>query len=111
MLEEAERLDTGEYKLLVAVNMFLACAARAIALPTDREHVAMVFAKCACSGAREHVALVAGDKKPPKMHEEQGTTKLRIVDPFADEGVWAIVDDGCNSCTHSTAWRKNAQEK
>ena len=33
------------------------------------------------------------------------------MDPFEDEGVWAIVDDACNSCTHSLPWRLNAEEK
>ena len=35
----------------------------------------------------------------------------RIVDPIRDEGIGAIVDDGCNSCCHGSAWRKNAEEK
>ena len=59
MLEEAERLDAGENKLLDIGNMFLDCADRAIALPTDREHVAMVVVK-------EKVALVADNVKATK---------------------------------------------
>ena len=45
------------------------------------------------------------------MHQDKCTTALRVVDPFTDPHVWAIVDEGCNSCTHSDAWRINAQEK
>ena len=37
------------------------------------------------------------------------TLSLRDVDPTADEGVWAIVDDGCNSCCHGEVWRQNAE--
>ena len=35
------------------------------------------------------------------------TLRLRVVDPIADDGVWAIIDDGCNSC-HGDVWRQNA---
>ena len=45
------------------------------------------------------------------FHKEASPTHHRVVDPFEDEGVWAIVDDGCNSCTHSKEWRLNAEEK
>ena len=37
--------------------------------------------------------------------------QLRVVDPLEDEGVWAIVDDGSNSCCHGQIWRKNAEAK
>ena len=36
---------------------------------------------------------------------------IRTVDPYADPGVWGIVDDGCNSCCRSHAWRVNATPK
>ena len=52
--------------------------------------------------------------RPPPVaifHKDKGPTHLRIVDPFDDEGVWAIVDEGCNVCTHSDTWRHNAVEK
>ena len=32
--------------------------------------------------------------------------ELRDVDPAAYDGVWAIIDDGCNSCSYE-AWRQN----
>ena len=35
------------------------------------------------------------------MHfKDNQTRNLRVVDPIADEGVWAIMDDGCNRCCH-----------
>ena len=53
-------------------------------------------------------ALVAARTE---CHAEKQNNKLRVVDPFEDEGVWAIVDDGCNSCTHSDYWHNNAISK
>ena len=32
-----------------------------------------------------------------------------MVDPVADEDVWATIDDGCNSCCHGEVWRQNAE--
>ena len=37
--------------------------------------------------------------------------RLRVVDILADEGVWATLDEGCNSCCHSKAWARNAEDK
>ena len=46
------------------------------------------------------------------MHfKDNQTLNLRVVDPFADEGVWAIIDDGCDSCCHGEGWRQNAEAK
>ena len=46
------------------------------------------------------------------MHfKDNQTRNLRVVDPIADEGVWAIIDDGCNSCCHGEVWRQNAEAK
>ena len=59
-------------------------------VPEDKS--AMMFTRVA------HVA--------PAMHKDTANT-IR----YKDEGVWAIVDDGCNSCTHSDVWRANAEEK
>ena len=50
------------------------------------------------------------EPREPTMQEYQ-TTKLRVVDPITDEGVWAIVDDACNSSCHGRSWRLNAEEK
>ena len=46
------------------------------------------------------------------MHSNDNQTlSLRVVDPIADEGVWAITDDGCNSCCHGEVWRQNDEAK
>ena len=36
---------------------------------------------------------------------------LRYVDPIQDKHVWAIIDEGCNSCCHGELWATNAKEK
>ena len=28
------------------------------------------------------------------------TLSVRVVDPIADDGVWAIIKDGCKRCCH-----------
>ena len=52
-----------------------------------------------------HMAVAAGTR----MHMEKQCSTLRVVDPFTDDGVWAIIDDACNSCCHGELWRKNAE--
>ena len=36
---------------------------------------------------------------------------LREVDILEDDGVWAILDEGCNTTCHSKEWRVNAEKK
>ena len=43
--------------------------------------------------------------------EDNQTLSLRKVDPIADDGVWAIIDDGCNCCCLDEVWRQNADAK
>ena len=46
------------------------------------------------------------------MHfNDNQTLSLRVVDPIAAEGVWATVDDGCNSGCHGEVWRQNVEAK
>ena len=46
------------------------------------------------------------------MHfNDNQTLSLRVVDPIADDGVWSMKDDGCNSCFHGEVWRQNAEAK
>ena len=33
------------------------------------------------------------------------------VNPYEDPGIWAILDEGCNSSTHTRPWRENAEAK
>ena len=45
------------------------------------------------------------------MVHYDGTRRRHNQTPSGDEGVWAIVDEGANSNTHSDFWRKDAQKK
>ena len=47
----------------------------------------------------------------PKHSEDNQTLSLRAVDSIADDGVWVIIDDGCDSCCHGEVWRQNAEAK
>ena len=47
----------------------------------------------------------------PWLRTERQATNLRVVDPLTDPHIWAIADDGCNSCCHGELWRINAEEK
>ena len=46
------------------------------------------------------------------MHfKDNQTLNLRVVDPIADEGVWSIIDDECNSYCQGYVCRQNAEAK
>eukprot|EP00434_Breviolum_minutum_P004941 symbB.v1.2.004358.t1/scaffold240.1/size264318/14 len=47
-------------------------------------------------------------ENPMPIH---GCPDLRVVDILNDDGVWAILDEGCNMTCHSKSWRMNAQQK
>ena len=44
-------------------------------------------------------------------HKDIQAVNLRVVDCLKDEGVWAIIDEGCNSGCHGQRWRENADIK
>ena len=58
-----------------------------------------------------HVHMYAGLNVPISMMPDRGNTSLRVVDPYVDEGVWCIVDEGANSNTHGQLWLENAIAK
>ena len=90
--------------------MFIDCADRAIAAPDlDTTH----GLKRTLTGFQPTAMVCAMQKDcyVATLHKDSCPTNLRVVDPYDDPHVWAIVDDGCNACTHSDAWRKNAEEK
>ena len=62
--------------------------------------------------ATEHSAMVALNVAyTASAHPEASNRQLGMVDPFEDEGIWAIVDEGCNSNTNGELWRLNAIAK
>ena len=70
------------------------------------------------------MAVDGGDKKEKKEVEEQQVTveapeligeprvdDLEQVDPFGHEGIFALLDEGCNSSCQTRSWRINAELK
>ena len=57
------------------------------------------------------VERAAASREQPMHFKDNQTLNLRVVDPSADEGVWAIKDDGSNSCCHGEVCRQNAEAK
>ena len=55
-------------------------------------------------------AFVSFRDEPMHFNNYQ-TLSLRVVDPIADVGVWAIKDGECNSCCHGEVWRQNGVTK
>ena len=82
MLEQVSRLSDGDYEQSAMVQLFLDCFDRA-SVPST--------------------AFVSFREQPMRFNDNQ-TWSLRVVDPVADEQVWAIIDDRCNSCCHGTLW-------
>ena len=48
---------------------------------------------------------------PALTHKDNNAANLRVVDPFDDPHIWAIIDDGCDACCHGELWHANAKEK
>ena len=89
MLEQLSRLSDGDYGQSAMVQLFLDCVDRATEPST---------------------AFVSFQER--HMHcDDNVALSLRVLDPIADDGVWAIIDDGCNSCCHGDVWRQNAEAK
>ena len=70
------------------------------------------------------MAVDGGDKEEKKEVKEQQVTveapeligeprvdELEQVDPFGHDGIFALLDEGCNSSCHSRSWRINAELK
>ena len=69
-----------------------------------------LFLDCSDRATASSITFVSFREQPMHFKDNQ-TLNLRVVCPFADEGVWAIIDDGCNSCCHGEVWRQNAEAK
>ena len=88
MLEQVSRLSDRDFEQSAMVQLFLDCVDRATVPST---------------------AFVSFREQPMHFNDNQSLS-LRVVDPIADDGVWAIIDDGCNTCCHSEVWRQNAEQ-
>ena len=78
MLDQVPRLSDGDYEQSAMVQAFLDCFDRATEPPT---------------------AFVSFREQPMHFNDNQSLS-LRVVDPIADDSVWTINDDGCNTCCH-----------
>ena len=78
----------------------------------DYEQSAMVqlFLDCVDRATEPFPAFVSFRERPMHFDDNQ-TLSLGVVDPIADDGVWATIDDGHNSCCHCEVWRQNAEAK
>ena len=65
---------------------------------------------CVDRASEATTAFVSIRERPMHVEENQ-TLNLRVVDPVADGGVWAIIDDGCNNRCRGEVWRQNAEVK
>ena len=68
-----------------------------------------LFLNCLDRATEPSIAIVSLREQPMHFNDNQ-TLNLRVVDPFEDDGVWAI-DEGCNSCCHGEVWRQKAEMK
>ena len=89
MLQQVSRPSDGDYDQSVMVQRLLDCGDRTTA---------------------SSIAFVSFREQPMHFHDNQ-TRSLRVVDPIAVEGVWATIDDGCNSCCHVEVLPQNAKAK
>ena len=72
-----------------------------------------LFLDCVDRATASSTAFVTFREQPMHFKDKQ-TLSLRLVDPIADDGVWAIIDDGCNSAAQKGnyfQWRWNEHEK
>ena len=67
-----------------------------------------LFLDCIDRATVPSTAFVSFREQPIHFNDNQSLSLL-VVDPIADDGVWAIIDDGCNTCCHSEVWRQNAE--
>ena len=89
MLEQVPRLPDGDYEQSAMVEFFLDCVDRA---------------------TKPSTAFVSFREQPMHFDCHQ-TLSWRVVDPIADDGVRAIIDDGCNRCCRGEVWQQNAETK
>ena len=95
--QEAHNLEHGNYEIMQVVNLFVDCFNRNRKAKQEEpdqdikpENTALMHAIKSTTTAPRQIAL----------HKERNAMHLRVVDPFGDPHVWAIIDEGCNSVCH-----------
>ena len=89
MLEQVSRLSDEICEQPAMVQLFLDCVDR----------------------ATEPSTAFASFRERSVHFNDNQSLNLRVVNPFEDDGVWAIIDEGCNRCCHGEVWRQNAEAK
>ena len=89
MLEQVLCLSNGDYKQSTMLRLPQGCVDR----------------------AAESITASVLIREQPMNSQDKQTLSLRAVCPIAYGGVWAIIDDGCNSCCHGEVWRRKAEVK
>ncbi len=109
MVAKTHALEDGEmYKLKEACNAFLDSMDEACGSSRGRHTAFMMMVPA--EGIKTTMMLTK-DAWDGSSHAEKQSTKLRVVDPLTDEGIWVTVDNACNSCCHGAGWRLNAEKK
>ena len=70
--------------------------------------VAIRQLSAASTQQQSHNAFMAPEKL---FNGDQHMGDLPFVDIFQHEGIWACLDEGCNSNCHGTGWRENVVSK
>ena len=89
MLEQASVSSNGDYEQSTIFQFSLDCIDRAV----------------------ESITELVSIRERPMHSEDNQTPSLRAVDLVAYDDDRAIIDDGCNSCSHNRAWRQNTAAK
>ena len=97
------------YTAISIRNMLIDCADRVLTAPD--EGTATRTAMVGLNFDKLQTAVVASKTNTPKWHAELCTRSRRVVHPYVDPHVWAVVDEGYKSCTHPERMRKDAERK
>ena len=112
LVAECEQLEPGNSTMQNIANMFIGCENRAIAASDvrmstnkrvafssalDEERHAYMFTEEQKAKFKKNIkswCAIEYEELPPNkaaiLMLERGTTTLRIIDPYEDEGVWCI---------------------
>ena len=94
--------DGDEYALKDVIMMSMVCVDRVL-MERGQEDVALmafrVHTKLGPSPT-QNTALTRSNPASSRWPAIDKKMHMRWVDPYKDEGVWAIIDDGCNSGCH-----------
>ena len=109
-LEATRSATITKRKLDIATRMMLEQVSRLSDGNYDQSAMVQLFLDCVDCETEPSTAFVSFRKQSMHFNGNK-TLSVRVVDPRADDGVWAIVDDGCNTCCNGGMWRQMAETK